>query len=74
MFAASKINKLGFEAMLAAIIRAGGDTDTIGSIAGQLAGAYLGLEGLPQHLLTHARQLPEFVAFEQLVGSNTKSD
>lgn len=30
-------------------IRCGGDTDTVGSIAGSLSGAYLGFERLPSH-------------------------
>lgn len=66
VFAAMQAIKLGFEPMLKAIIRAGGDTDTIGSIAGQLAGTKLGLSDLPPHLIKKARQLPEFNAFEQL--------
>lgn len=40
-----------FEATLHEINAAGGDTDTIGSIAGQIAGAALGEDSLPIHLL-----------------------
>lgn len=39
------------------LISVGGDTDTIASIAGQVAGTFLGEKGLPQHLLA---QLQEF--------------
>lgn len=70
VFAAIQAITLGFEPMIKAIIKAGGDTDTIGSIAGQLAGARLGLAGLPLHLIKKARQLPEFNAFEQLACSD----
>lgn len=37
-----------FRAVLADIIRAGGDADTNGAVAGALAGCYLGYSGLPQ--------------------------
>ena len=36
---------------LAELVEAGGDTDTIGSIAGQVAGARLGLSRLPANLV-----------------------
>ena len=63
LFAASKVKSLGFEAMLRAIIRAGGDTDTIASIAGQVAGTWLGLEGLPKDLLAKAKEMKEYEVF-----------
>jgi len=40
-----------FEDGLLAVVNLGGDTDTNGAIYGQLAGAYWGESGLPQHLL-----------------------
>ena len=42
--------------LLAQIIKAGGDTDTIASMAGQIAGARLGFSRLPSSLL---ERLPE---------------
>jgi ADP-ribosylglycohydrolase len=33
------------------VIRAGGDADTNGAVAGAMLGAYLGLEGIPPHLV-----------------------
>lgn len=56
LYAAQFIRKVGFAEMLEELIRAGGDTDTIASIAGQIVGAYLGVEGLPAELLA---KLPE---------------
>jgi ADP-ribosylglycohydrolase len=56
IFAAGKCRELGFEGMLEQIISAGGDTDTNASIAGQIAGARLGLSGLPAALI---ERLPE---------------
>jgi ADP-ribosyl-[dinitrogen reductase] hydrolase len=40
-----------FRPTLIATIKAGGDTDTTGAVAGALAGAYVGLEGIPSDLL-----------------------
>ena len=48
--------ELGFAGMLEQVIAAGGDTDTNASLAGQLAGASLGLHGLPDELL---KRLPQ---------------
>src|SRR5262249_55030687 len=39
-----------FEAGLDELVKAGGDTDTIAAIAGQLAGVRLGATGLPERL------------------------
>ena len=47
LYCAQSIAHQPFEAVLAETIRAGGDTDTIASITGQLAGAVVGLNGLP---------------------------
>ncbi len=46
----------GFAPVLDQVVGAGGDTDTIAAIAGQLAGARLGMSGLPGQLL---QRLPE---------------
>jgi len=40
-----------FEACLVAVVNQGGDADTTGAIAGAIAGAYHGLEGLPARWL-----------------------
>lgn len=41
-----------FASTLRSVIRAGGDTDTNGAVAGAMLGAYLGVEGIPPHLVT----------------------
>jgi ADP-ribosyl-[dinitrogen reductase] hydrolase len=41
----------GFEACLVAVVNQGGDADTTGAIAGAIAGAYYGPEGLPARWL-----------------------
>lgn len=57
IFAARQVDELGFVPMLEQLLAAGGDTDTNAAIAGQIAGAAIGLSELPRTLLA---QLPEF--------------
>jgi ADP-ribosyl-[dinitrogen reductase] hydrolase len=47
----------GFEPCLVAVVNQGGDADTTGAIAGALAGAYHGLEGLPARWLRRLDQV-----------------
>lgn len=56
LFASQQLGKLGFKAMLEQIISLGGDTDTIASIACQIAGVSLGLSRIPDELL---KRLPD---------------
>jgi ADP-ribosyl-[dinitrogen reductase] hydrolase len=67
----------GMEAVVKDLICIGGDTDTIASIAGQLAGALVGADALPATMLG---QLPErewvidvAVRFSDFVGSRLRS-
>jgi ADP-ribosylglycohydrolase len=48
---AGRMTMATFGKALDELVEAGGDTDTIGSIAGQVAGARLGLSGLPGDLV-----------------------
>ncbi len=66
LFAATKVKEIGLEKMYEALIEVKGDTDTNCSIAGQLAGALIGVQNIPKTLLT---QLQEVSAYEWL--SNT---
>ena len=61
---ASRIRSLDFNAVLAELIACGGDTDTNASIAGQVAGALIGRNGLPEEMIarTPDRRLVESVA------------
>ncbi len=54
---AERIQSLGFQAMLEELISAGGDTDTIASIAGQIAGALIGRRKIPQELMNRLPDL-----------------
>jgi poly(ADP-ribose) glycohydrolase ARH3 len=51
LFASRQVSRLGFTEMLEQIIKVGGDTDTIASIACQVAGAAIGLSRIPSHLI-----------------------
>jgi ADP-ribosyl-[dinitrogen reductase] hydrolase len=51
LFLAGRMTPETFADGLAELVEAGGDTDTIGSIAGQVASARLGLSRLPQDLV-----------------------
>lgn len=51
LFASQQVSSIGFVEMLEQIIHVGGDTDTNASIAGQVAGAALGISGLPCELI-----------------------
>lgn len=47
----------GFQRTVHYAISLGGDTDTIASMAGSIAGAYYGIEGIPDTLQKHAESL-----------------
>lgn len=49
--AVTYVPTLGFQGVLEAVIECGGDTDTIASIVGQIAGTALGVGGLPSVLV-----------------------
>jgi ADP-ribosylglycohydrolase len=51
LLGAQQISELGFKELLESIVRVGGDTDTIASMAGQVCGAMLGQAGLPIEML-----------------------
>lgn len=57
LFGSSLLESIGFAGMLEQLIGCGGDTDTIASIAGQVAGARLGLSGLPSDLVERVPDL-----------------
>lgn len=65
LYGAQRISSVGFEDLMRKLISAGGDTDTIASIAGQIAGTFLGKKGLPQHLMA---QLQEFGYIDNLAN------
>jgi len=62
LFAARAIGRRSFFQVIGNAVGAGGDTDTIGSLAGQVAGAAVGLSGLPEDLLERLRDREEIAA------------
>ena len=56
IYASQQIEGLGLEGVLSGVIEAGGDTDTIASMKGQIAGSLLGITGVPHQQLA---RIPE---------------
>jgi ADP-ribosylglycohydrolase len=69
LFAARDICRRSFAEVVQRAVEAGGDTDTIGSIAGQIAGAKVGFSGLPEGLLSRLRDQNEFEAIARQFGA-----
>ena len=63
LLAAKKSTELGFENTLAQVIMAGGDTDTIASITGQIIGAEIGFPALPERLIKLVPQIQGIEVF-----------
>jgi len=55
IFAAREVGRCSFFEVIQQVILAGGDTDTIASVTGQIAGAAIGTSRLPQELLVRLR-------------------
>ena len=51
LYAARQIDHFPFDVVLRNVIEAGGDTDTIASMTGQIAGAWIGASSIPQNLI-----------------------
>jgi ADP-ribosylglycohydrolase len=66
LYGAERIRSLGFKPLLRELIAAGGDTDTIASMAGQVAGAFLGRQALPGDML---KRVPELAQIERIAGA-----
>ena len=68
LFCASQVPRLGLRAMLAATIAGGGDTDTNASLAGQVAGAFLGQQGIPAELLSRLRRVAGYDWLQRVIA------
>ena len=60
IFSASQVNRIEMKNMYQQIIESGGDTDTNASIAGQIAGTYLGIDAIPVSLTNKLKEVNGF--------------
>lgn len=66
IFAAGKIKEKSLEEVLTEIILCGGDTDTNAAIAGNIMGAFTGLQGFSPHMLSAFEKIKESIYILQL--------
>jgi ADP-ribosyl-[dinitrogen reductase] hydrolase len=78
LFAAQAIEDQPFEVVVAGVIRAGGDTDTTASLAGQVCGAVVGRGGISSTALDRVERISEVCGlasrFAQFVAGLRESD
>jgi ADP-ribosylglycohydrolase len=74
IFAAQKIQSQSIEHIFESLIEVGGDTDTNCSIAGQLIGAMVGIDNIPQKLIDNIKPLAGYTQLENIINrlSNLK--
>lgn len=65
LYAASTMERFPFDVLLRNVIEAGGDTDTIASMTGQIAGAWLGAPAIPRSVI---ESLPQRDEIEKIVN------
>ena len=61
------VNTATFEEALVTAVNLGGDTDTIGAVAGALAGAFYGREGIPPRWLEPLREKEDILALAKAI-------
>ncbi|MFL5243063.1 MAG: ADP-ribosylglycohydrolase family protein [Gemmataceae bacterium] len=66
------VSRDSFEATVGQSIMLGGDTDTIAAMAGALAGAYLGVQSIPRHLLAKLEDDLQFKGRSYIEGLGEK--
>jgi len=64
LYAARQIDRFPFDVVLHNVIEAGGDTDTMASMTGQIASAWIGASSIPQNLIG---SLPRADEIERIV-------
>ena len=73
IYCSTKILDLGLTKIFQAIIDTGGDTDTNASIAGQISGTLIGLNEMPQELLTKLKDLKEYNWIKEIIDKTKAS-
>ena len=66
LLGAQRIRELEFRGLIERIIEAGGDTDTIASMAGQICGALLGKENLPREMVERLPNKDEIITVAEV--------
>ena len=64
LYAARSVDRVPFDVLLRNVVEAGGDTDTIASMTGQIAGAWLGASNIPKRWISslpHAHEIERIV-------------
>jgi ADP-ribosyl-[dinitrogen reductase] hydrolase len=69
IFAASKVDQIGFKEMLTALASIGGDTDTNCSMAGQIAGTLIGIHAIPADLKMQLMNLREYKWIKETIDN-----
>ena len=64
LYAAREIESLPLDVVLRNVIEAGGDTDTIASMTGQIAGSWIGASQVPVELIN---SLPTLSEIEEII-------
>jgi ADP-ribosyl-[dinitrogen reductase] hydrolase len=65
LYGAQRVRATGFQGMLEEVVSAGGDTDSIASMAGQVAGTLLGCKALPAWMVV---RLPDRDMVQAIAG------
>ncbi|MCB9261272.1 MAG: ADP-ribosylglycohydrolase family protein [Flavobacteriales bacterium] len=72
--AANQVKEKGIEKMYLQLIEIGGDTDTNCSIAGQIAGTFIGQKGIPDKLINKLKNLSEYEWIETTMNTFIKKE
>ena len=67
IYSATKISRIGMSEMFKEIIQSGGDTDTNSSIAGQIAGALVGIDNIPKELVDRIKGIREYSWIKNII-------
>jgi len=67
IFCATKVLDLGFTNVIQEIINSGGDTDTNASIFGQISGALIGIENIPNELTKKLEKVKEYKLITEII-------
>jgi len=73
IYSAQRITRQPFMGVLKEIVAAGGDTDTIAAMTGQIMGAYLGIQGLPDESIAQIAPLDGFAETVELFARDAAS-